>query len=370
MSDVVDGSAAAASSPPPLRVLEFFSGVGGLHYSLRRSGVPHRVLRAYDVDDAANRTYRHNLDTAVSASDIGSIKSAELVELAADCWLLSPPCQPYTRQGPQLGEADGRSKALSHLVGLLENGEEELLPALLLLENVAGFESSGMRTRLHGALVRRGYSVRELWASPAQFGIPNQRTRYFLLASLKRELRVPAPAAIERLMLEPEALERACEAGTPLPLPRGEVDAEAQARCEPLGAFLLDVGSEELGGLAVPEHLLERYGVAMDLVGRHHRRCCCFTKNYSRYVKGAGSILCEGLEQGAEAPTDDKSLAALRPLRPRYFAPREVARLHGFPEDFAFPPSVGKKKQYELLGNSLSVYVVAELLRYLAGGAE
>ena len=25
-------------------VLEFFSGIGGLHYALRRSGVPHRVL--------------------------------------------------------------------------------------------------------------------------------------------------------------------------------------------------------------------------------------------------------------------------------------------------------------------------------------
>ena len=52
----------------------------------------------------------------------------------------------------------------------------------------------------------------------------------------------------------------------------------------------------------------------------------------------------------------------------RYFAPREVARLHGFPDAMAFPPSVGKKKQYELLGNSLSVPVVTSLLKHLLLG--
>ena len=55
----------------------------------------------------------------------------------------------------------------------------------------------------------------------------------------------------------------------------------------------------------------------------------------------------------------------IRPLRIRYFASSEIALLHGFPPSFTFPPAVGRKKQYELLGNSLSVQVVAELLRFL-----
>ena len=63
--------------------------------------------------------------------------------------------------------------------------------------------------------------------------------------------------------------------------------------------------------------------------------------------------------------SDDKSLAALSPLQPRYLAPSEVARLHGFPDGFAFPEQITLKKRYELLGNSLSVQVVTALLRYL-----
>ena len=160
----------------------------------------------------------------------------------------------------------------------------------------------------------------------------------------------------------------------------------------------------------------------MDLVGRASRRSCCLTKNYSRYFKGTGSLVCEadaaagGVETAAAGssegnagggggegnPADgaagspqvaesaatatqpdgaasgsasgavaalvlqDKSLEALRPLRPRFFAPREIARLHGFPETFAFPrDGPGRKKQFELLGNSLSVQVVATLLRHM-----
>ena len=57
----------------------------------------------------------------------------------------------------------------------------------------------------------------------------------------------------------------------------------------------------------------------------------------------------------------------LQHLQLRYFAPREVANLHSFPSSFSFPLHVTKKQQYALLGNSLSVAVVADLLSYLLG---
>jgi len=412
-----DGTASQGPSSIPAsaparsrRVLEFFSGIGGLHYALARSGVMcFEVLRAFDLDDAAVRTYRHNHPgTPVSTANIGSLKSAELVALAGDCWLLSPPCQPYTRQGLQLGIADGRSSALTHLVDLLERaggegegegkGEGEgvaaadgapLLPDSLLLENVVGFESSPMRQRLHAVLVARGYHVREVWASPAHFGVPNQRTRYFLLASRVGELQAPPPPPIAALLLDPATLEKACAMGIPLEPPHGEVDAETQQACAPLGDYLLpapapaDAATAAAAAAAaaagdtaccvdccaVAEHILERYGAAMDLVCRTSRRSTCFTKNYSRYIKGTGSVVCEAVDPGVALPDhEDKCLEVLRPLKPRFFAPREVANLHGFPAEFAFPKEVSRKKQYELLGNSLSVQVVAELLRYLLGG--
>ncbi|KAL0447502.1 UNVERIFIED_CONTAM: tRNA (cytosine(38)-C(5))-methyltransferase 2 [Sesamum latifolium] len=58
-------------------------------------------------------------------------------------------------------------------------------------------------------------------------------------------------------------------------------------------------------------------------------------------------------------------VSSLQELRLRYFTPREVANLHSFPEDFQFPGHVSLRQRYALLGNSLSVGVVAPLFHYL-----
>jgi tRNA (cytosine38-C5)-methyltransferase len=227
-----------------------------------------------------------------------------------------------------------------------------------------GFESSGIRRDLHRVLTRRGYHMRELWVSPAQLGIPNQRTRYFLLASRCGALSGEPPAALAPMLLSPATLDDACDAGTPLAAPRGEVDADVQGCCAPLSDYLLPPCETPPEGTAIGDHILERYGASMDLVGRHSRRSCCFTKNYTRFIKGTGSIVCEAMPMSGSFP-QEKTLDELRPLRLRFFAAREVANLHGFPPEFAFPATVGQKKQMELLGNSLSVQVLETLLRYL-----
>ena len=65
--------------------------------------------------------------------------------------------------------------------------------------------------------------------------------------------------------------------------------------------------------------------------------------------------------QGEEAAL----LCWLAGLQLRYFTPREVANLHSFPDSFSFPAHVTRRQQYALLGNSLSVAVVSELLTYM-----
>ncbi|KAF8065448.1 DNMT2 [Scenedesmus sp. PABB004] len=70
--------------------------------------------------------------------------------------------------------------------------------------------------------------------------------------------------------------------------------------------------------------------------------------------------------------TSDAVLAELGPawagLGVRHFTPLEIARLHSFPPGFAFPPGMPRRAAYALLGNSLSVAVVADLLSYLVHG--
>lgn len=48
----------------------------------------------------------------------------------------------------------------------------------------------------------------------------------------------------------------------------------------------------------------------------------------------------------------------------RYFAPSELLKLFGFPQNFYFPESVSRKKGFELIGNSLNVDVASAILLY------
>ena len=72
--------------------------------------------------------------------------------------------------------------------------------------------------------------------------------------------------------------------------------------------------------------------------------------------------------EGGPTQRDERarlSTEELKSLGLRYFSPREIARLHSFPESFSFPQHVTLRQQYALLGNSVSALVVADLLRYL-----
>ncbi len=118
----------------PLRVLEFFSGLGGMRFALHDSGLPHSVLAAFDIDAKANSTYSRVFGDAPRTCSIEGLKVADLNRWAADTWLMSPPCQPFTRGGSRKDHLDARSRALLHLIDVLD--QVAVPPRNILLENV------------------------------------------------------------------------------------------------------------------------------------------------------------------------------------------------------------------------------------------
>ncbi|TWW71478.1 tRNA (cytosine(38)-C(5))-methyltransferase [Takifugu flavidus] len=95
-------------------------------------------------------------------------------------------------------------------------------------------------------------------------------------------------------------------------------------------------------------------------------------QRYRKYVEGTGSVLqccldtsVEDVFPSLDQCSEEEKVQRLLDLKLRYFTPREVANLMGFPQSFTFPESVSTKQQYRLLGNSLNVVVVAKLLQLL-----
>lgn len=105
----------------------------------------------------------------------------------------------------------------------------------------------------------------------------------------------------------------------------------------------------------------------MDVVTKHSKRSCCFTRSYSSYLCGTGSVYSNLSEENVEnikqiINDNDSNLEVLKSLKLRFFTPAEISKFMCFPVS-EFP--VNKKKAYQLLGNSINVYVVSRLLSLL-----
>ncbi|NWZ00853.1 TRDMT methyltransferase, partial [Loxia curvirostra] len=361
------------------------------------------VVAAVDVNTLANDVYRHNFpSTPLWAKTIEGITLKEFDGLSFDMILMSPPCQPFTRIGLQGDVSDPRTKSFLYILDILPRLQK--LPKYLLLENVKGFETSSARNELLQTLATCGFKYQEFLLSPTCLGIPNSRLRYFLMAKLHQEpFSFQAPGQVKDLLKETVA-DKVGETSSSLSSEEKNLDPNIGPDCSskkslPKGAFLfkletveemerkhsqdndssiqmlqdfLEKENKEMSQYFLPPKSLLRYALLLDIVKPTCRRSTCFTKGYGHYVEGTGSVLQTAVDVQLESvfkridelPEEEK-LMKLSTLKLRYFTPREIANLHGFPLEFGFPEKVTVKQRYRLLGNSLNVHVVAKLISFL-----
>ena len=196
-----------------------------------------------------------------------------------------------------------------------------------------------------------GYKcIKEFVLNPIDtVGIPNSRNRYYLVACMDSNI-------------------------------FGGLENQS-ITAVPLSNYLRMTDHED-SSLLVPASVTCKYGKIFDLVYQEDNHSCCFTKNYGRFYQGTGSIVClpplnkeSGLHElfmkhdSGQEPCDGNS-CILKELKLRFFSPKEIKGLMGFPEWYSFPPSTSRKQQYQLLGNSVNVKVVQQILSLLSSSLE
>ncbi|KAJ7139445.1 S-adenosyl-L-methionine-dependent methyltransferase [Mycena epipterygia] len=372
-----------------MKALEFYSGIGGLHLALSRSNVPLAIAHAFDWDQNACEVYSSNFGPGIATKvmDISTLTASYLAPIHASLWLLSPACQPYTVLNPSAkGELDPRAKSFLHLVQniLPELASQNAHPTHFLVENVGGFETSSTREILVSTLRNLGYVIAEFLLTPLQFGIPNSRLRYYLLAKTSAlgfrdlqdrdacEILRHIPGRGSKTWVDLRLLE---------PKPHS-----ADPTVHEIRKYLDSVPVE---GYTIPDKILRKWGRLFDIVLPSSRRTCCFTRGYTQLVERSGSILQMNEEQdtttvfdaflqaqSSSVPTDpNDAVRTLDTLQLRYFTPEELLRLFSFTpplsstdppnHSFIWPDGISRKTKYRLIGNSVNVKVVQELISYL-----
>lgn len=313
-----------------------------------------QIVAAMDINTVANEVYAFNhKESNLMNKNIQKLSEKTLEKLQINMILMSPPCQPHTRVGQKRDIEDKRSDALNHICELLPkcNGVQ-----YILMENVKGFENSQARNVYVKALEKSNFYYREFILSPTQIGLPNTRHRYYCLARKPKDF----PFAGDTLWLE-------------IPLTKAQIFNKIE-----LSSVIIEE-NKITSDFYLNKEVLKRRVWLMDIVTAAANNTMCFTKAYTHYTEGTGSIYCplaldemerkfsqlKELEEMDIANKDEKRLILLQSLKLRYFTPREVARLMSFPETFDFPAETTNRQKYRLLGNSINVSVVSELIKLM-----
>ncbi|MBP2435900.1 DNA cytosine methyltransferase [Microbacterium amylolyticum] len=291
---------------PRLRVASFFAGIGGFDLGFENAGME-TVWQCEKKDFCLDILAKH-WPNVPRAEDITEVKPDDIPE--ADIWVGGFPCQDISlaRMGPRSGLRGKQSGLFYDFAKLIEARR----PEVVVLENVAALLSS--HDGRDFAIILRtladiGYGVAWRVLDSRHFGIPQSRSRVFIVGSLR------GTDAAGSILFESERGDRNSEKSRP----------NGQKSVSP---FAISVGDPQRGFVKKLAHCL--YAESARHTGTD------WSRNYVSYPEG----------------------------RVRRLTPLETERLQGFPDGWTMPvkeiASINTldSARYHACGNAVSVPVV------------
>ncbi len=182
-----------------IAVYDFFCGCGGTSRGFEKAGI--EVAFALDTDPDAKNTFTQNFpETFFCDKSIADLEGSDLepaliryqdsFKLFCGC----APCQPFTRQYTESPKSDTRKSLLS-LFGVFV---ERYMPDFVFVENVPGLQKlpkykHGPFPAFKELLVKNGYHLTYGVVAAQDYGAPQLRRRFVLLASKHGEISIPTP---------------------------------------------------------------------------------------------------------------------------------------------------------------------------------
>ena len=185
------------------KAISLFSGSGGLDLGLEQAGFEIVSMVEADNDCVAslevnrgrtiacesgpfpafqNSRIIHRKIETVAPEDLIPAQKGEIALLAG-----GPPCQPFSSAGKMRSLEDPRGNLFKHFVRLAK----DLSPPFILFENVQGLVTAKGPNGIPGEVLgmvcdefeRLGYGTRVALLNSADYGVPQRRVRFFLIAS-------------------------------------------------------------------------------------------------------------------------------------------------------------------------------------------
>ena len=304
-----------------LKVGSLFSGIGGIDLAFEQAGF--EIAWANEIDSDACKTYRHNFPNVhLIEGDVRGIDSYTLTDV--NVLVAGFPCQSFSVCGNKKGFDDTRGNLFFEIMRFAD----ALQPGVVFLENVANLvEHDNGRTFnvIHNELSERGYYIRYLVADACDYGIPQHRTRTYIVAFNDylncNRFTFPQPKPLEKHIFD--VISKTAKAADGYYLPK------ESSNYQRLNNFMQD--DQQIYRFSDYGIQSSRDGISFTLkanMGTWRERI--------PYIRDAYGI--------------------------RKITPKECLALQGFPSEFNFP-DIPSCSAYKQCGNS----VVVPVIRRIAG---
>lgn len=169
-----------------IKAIDFFCGAGGLTRGLLDAGIS--VVAGLDNDNRNRKTYESNnqpsrfINTDIKDIDIDALRE-ELVICPKDPTLYAActPCQPFSTLNT-MHAVDGRKSLLLDFAAIVEHTP----PDYIIVENVPGLGNAFGKDIYHEfktTLKKCGFKIDPKMLDAKEFGVPQTRKRFILVAS-------------------------------------------------------------------------------------------------------------------------------------------------------------------------------------------
>ncbi len=302
-----------------MKIGSLFAGIGGIDLGFIQAGF--EVAWANEIDPDACKTYRYNFPSAkLIEGDIRKLDATSLEKV--DVLTAGFPCQSFSVCGNQKGFKDARGNLFFEIMRIAD----ELQPPVIFLENVANLtEHDNGKTFnvIHNELASRDYFIRYLIADACDYGVPQHRTRTYIVAFKSKDtcdkFKFPEKCKLEKRIFD--IIDRTQKADDKYYL---DVDSEEYKK---LNAAMKDINQI---------YRFSDYGIQTSKDG------ICFTlkANMGTWKKRVPFI------------RDDFGI--------RTITPTECLALQGFPKKYGFA-DIRETNLYKQVGNSVVVSLIKEI---------
>ena len=161
------------------RVISLFSGAGGMDLGFINQGF--EIVWANDMFDEAILTYKKNIGNHIVKGDITKIKSSEIPD-DVDVVIGGFPCQGFSIANKNRDISDERNFLYKEMLRVIKDKK----PKFFVAENVKGILSLAkgeVFNLIKSDFENLGYKVEAKLLNAAEYGVPQQRERVFIIGS-------------------------------------------------------------------------------------------------------------------------------------------------------------------------------------------